>query len=515
MSTQIETIFDYQASVGKRNGAQKAKQQDDSNTAAAFAAFMTQNTANNSSFMRLNAQLDLPQSTSQPQENFAAQDRNRPDTTNSDHDAFDGHGDDAPLRDRTADRARDTAIAARANDKNSTPAQNTDTSKAAGTAVKPDDANSRPAANANGNAAQGQATAKAASQAQQAGQATPQAPAQASTTEAAVNANKAATGTPTPNAPLPTSDNSLKAAVTTQGGQVTSQPSNTLSAESSVMAEAGEGSGTNVFTKANSQGGNGNGNGNGQQNQNTFMGQNPKGGADGAAAAGNGQQQQPQPSLPGVGFNNAIAAAAAQPGVGREAVTANLAGSSGQIASTDALTGATMIEGQNGSTQRASAPAASHARRPQVPPQVIADQVAVNIQRAAGQGMDRINIQLRPQELGRIDVKMEMTHDGRMTAVISAEKPETLEMLRSDARNLIQTLNDAGLQTDADSLNFSLQGQDGADQQQFAGNGRGSGNSNNEEFSLEDAPMLSDDSPLLGDGEDVTLDQDGHLNVRV
>jgi len=98
-----------------------------------------------------------------------------------------------------------------------------------------------------------------------------------------------------------------------------------------------------------------------------------------------------------------------------------------------------------------------------------AEQVAIQIQRAIGNGTDRINIQLRPQELGRVEVKMEVGHDGKLLAVISADKPETLDLLQRDQRSLQDALSNAGLDLDSNSLSFNLNGQD--DGQAVAGDG--------------------------------------------
>ena len=43
-----------------------------------------------------------------------------------------------------------------------------------------------------------------------------------------------------------------------------------------------------------------------------------------------------------------------------------------------------------------------------------------------------------------------------ITAAISAERPETLEMLQRDSKALERALQDAGLRTNSDSLSFSL-----------------------------------------------------------
>src|SRR3546814_9643311 len=62
-----------------------------------------------------------------------------------------------------------------------------------------------------------------------------------------------------------------------------------------------------------------------------------------------------------------------------------------------------------GSTQRSAAlPPPPKTVRPNLPPRPIADQIAVNIQKAVGQGPARIQTQLKPAELGRVDVPIEV-----------------------------------------------------------------------------------------------------------
>lgn len=97
-----------------------------------------------------------------------------------------------------------------------------------------------------------------------------------------------------------------------------------------------------------------------------------------------------------------------------------------------------------------------------LPPQPpVAQQISVQISKAVKAGVDQIDIQLRPKELGRIDVRLELAGDGRVSATITADNRETLELLRTDARGLEKALDDAGLKADSNSLNFNLRGQDG------------------------------------------------------
>lgn len=97
-----------------------------------------------------------------------------------------------------------------------------------------------------------------------------------------------------------------------------------------------------------------------------------------------------------------------------------------------------------------------------VPTRVVTNQVAVQIQKAAGQGHDRISIQLKPADLGRVEVRLDVGADGRVAAVISADRADTLDMLQRDARILQNSLQNAGLQADSNSLSFELKGQNQA-----------------------------------------------------
>jgi hypothetical protein len=85
------------------------------------------------------------------------------------------------------------------------------------------------------------------------------------------------------------------------------------------------------------------------------------------------------------------------------------------------------------------------------------EQVAVHMQRAARDGVDKISIQLSPEELGRIHVKMDIDDDKKVRATVTVERPATLDLLQRDSRALERALHDAGLKTDSGSLSFNLQ----------------------------------------------------------
>ena len=77
----------------------------------------------------------------------------------------------------------------------------------------------------------------------------------------------------------------------------------------------------------------------------------------------------------------------------------------------------------------------------------------------AGAGKNRFEIRLDPPELGKIDVRLDIDKHGQVTSRLIVEKAETLDLLRRDAPQLERALQDAGLKTSGNGLQFSLQQQ--------------------------------------------------------
>jgi flagellar hook-length control protein FliK len=90
--------------------------------------------------------------------------------------------------------------------------------------------------------------------------------------------------------------------------------------------------------------------------------------------------------------------------------------------------------------------------------------VAVEIAAQARAGNTRFEIRLDPPELGRIDVRLDVDRHGHVTSRLLVDRPETLDMLRRDAASLERALQDAGLKTSDNALNFSLRDQSGGQQ---------------------------------------------------
>lgn len=96
----------------------------------------------------------------------------------------------------------------------------------------------------------------------------------------------------------------------------------------------------------------------------------------------------------------------------------------------------------------------------------VVDQVKVNITKSAVKGVDNIEIKLKPQDLGQIEIKMQISKDGKLQAHIVSSRPETMEILQKEVQNLEKAFQDAGFQTDEGSLSFSFRegGESGREQ---------------------------------------------------
>lgn len=102
--------------------------------------------------------------------------------------------------------------------------------------------------------------------------------------------------------------------------------------------------------------------------------------------------------------------------------------------------------------------------------------LAVTIAARAQAGASQFDIRLDPPELGRIDVRLDVDSDGQVTTHMTADRPDTLALLQNQQPQLEQALNQAGLKTADDGLQFSLRDQTLSGQNQsFAGQNNGSG----------------------------------------
>lgn len=141
---------------------------------------------------------------------------------------------------------------------------------------------------------------------------------------------------------------------------------------------------------------------------------------------------------------------------------------------------------QSGQTFAQTVQQTAAADRPPAPTSTqVIEQIKVNINKTVKAGMDRVTIQLRPENLGRIEVKMELSQDGKVRALVTADTRETLDLLQRDARGLERALQDAGLRTDSNNLHFELRSEQQAQQGHSKDGTAANDNAGEEELSEE------------------------------
>ena len=162
------------------------------------------------------------------------------------------------------------------------------------------------------------------------------------------------------------------------------------------------------------------------------------------------------------------------------------------------------VPSQRIGAERATQTAARHSNP-------LSEQVAQQIHRAVRIGADRITVQLRPQELGRVDVRLNIAQDGRVDAVIQADDAKTLNLLLQEGRELVRSLQNTGLQITEGDVNFAMLG----DGKRYDIDGRARDGddrrANSEEDQATPSPAsLDGDAPVSG-----IIDPEDGLDIRV
>lgn len=116
----------------------------------------------------------------------------------------------------------------------------------------------------------------------------------------------------------------------------------------------------------------------------------------------------------------------------------------------------------------AHAATASVAHAPAAPAVTISQPIPINalaveFAAQARAGNSRFEIRLDPPELGRIDVRLDVDRDGNVTSRLMIERADTYDLLRRDQSALERALQQAGLKTSDNALEFSLRDQSSRD----------------------------------------------------
>ena len=85
--------------------------------------------------------------------------------------------------------------------------------------------------------------------------------------------------------------------------------------------------------------------------------------------------------------------------------------------------------------------------------------MAVEIAARSQSGAREFQIRLDPPELGHVEVRLSIDANGKTEAHMTADQPQTLDLLQKNSPSLTSALRDAGLDVSQSGLNFSLKGQ--------------------------------------------------------
>lgn len=93
-------------------------------------------------------------------------------------------------------------------------------------------------------------------------------------------------------------------------------------------------------------------------------------------------------------------------------------------------------------------------------PGQIGRDMGVEIARQVSAGKEEVLIRLDPAEMGRIEVRLSFDREGSLRAVMAADSPAALDMLRREAGDLSRALTDAGVRADTQSFRFDSRSND-------------------------------------------------------
>lgn len=132
---------------------------------------------------------------------------------------------------------------------------------------------------------------------------------------------------------------------------------------------------------------------------------------------------------------------------------------------------------------------------PGVPMQEMIDSIGATIELAARQGIVKARIELQPEELGHISIRLSQTSEG-LRARITADTPAGAQALSQGRAELRQSLSSLGLSLLQLDIGSSGQPRSGEQNGRFASDADGS--------SAVGAASVAEESEALGESQDNT-----------
>ena len=122
------------------------------------------------------------------------------------------------------------------------------------------------------------------------------------------------------------------------------------------------------------------------------------------------------------------------------------------------------------------------------------EQIAFSIKNNAPKGKSEISLQLRPDSLGRLNIKIDINKEGQTFVVVTAERTETRDLLQQDSRQLMELLEQSDLEINDENMSYSLfNDQERKDFEKKEGNAFESGQAQTSESSV----IEKADPPLI------------------
>lgn len=155
------------------------------------------------------------------------------------------------------------------------------------------------------------------------------------------------------------------------------------------------------------------------------------------------QQNTAAPQSPQLGFSQAAPLFSAP---GSEGALTSPAGAEGTVGNAST---AAVSDGQARFAQLSNMQTGNVVTAPRM-----AAQVGDALIQAARNGNEKLTLQLFPEELGTVDITLEM-QNGRLKIVVAAERPETQQQLQQNQRDLERSLAEAGIDHGNADLSFA------------------------------------------------------------
>lgn len=96
-------------------------------------------------------------------------------------------------------------------------------------------------------------------------------------------------------------------------------------------------------------------------------------------------------------------------------------------------------------------------QKPLATAHLIQDQIAVSLKTNPVNGKSEISVNLRPENLGKVTIKIDVNHSGLTHVVVATERSETRDLLQQDANRLAELLQDADIDVNEDNIFYDHQ----------------------------------------------------------